>query len=75
MRLRAALGPYLYTEARRAYDTGLIVTHPLYYDWPEDDAVYAAGHELGEYSFGPVVLASPVWATNETVRLVLQCIH
>ena len=36
--LRMALKPYLYTEARRTFDTGVAFFHPLYYDWPEADA-------------------------------------
>jgi alpha-glucosidase len=24
---------YVYTEARRTYDTGLAFLHPLYYEW------------------------------------------
>jgi len=27
--------PYIYTEARRTFDTGVAYFHPLYYDWPE----------------------------------------
>jgi alpha-glucosidase len=30
--LRYALQPYIYTEARRTYDTGTAFLHPLYYD-------------------------------------------
>lgn len=33
--LRYALEPYIYTEARRTYDTGTAFVHPLYYDYPE----------------------------------------
>jgi alpha-glucosidase (family GH31 glycosyl hydrolase) len=65
LRLRSALGPYLYTEARRAYDTGLIATHPTYIDWPEDPASYTAD---GQYMFGGVLLAAPVWDANATVN-------
>lgn len=64
LRLRSALGPYLYAEARHAYDTGLIATHPAYVDWPEDDASYSASDE---YVFGRALLAAPVWDANATV--------
>ena len=33
--LRYAIQPYVYTEARKTYDTGVAFLHPLYYDWPE----------------------------------------
>ena len=32
---RYAMLPYIYTEARRTYDTGVAFLHPLYYDWPQ----------------------------------------
>ena len=34
LRLREALDPYLYTLARRSYDTGLPIAGPLYLQWP-----------------------------------------
>ena len=55
--LRYALEPYIYTEARRTYDTGVAFFRPLYYDWPEDDAAYES---KGEYIFGDQMLAAPV---------------
>ena len=33
--LRYAMQPYIYTEARRTYDTGVAFLRPLYYDWPQ----------------------------------------
>ncbi|HXR39514.1 MAG TPA: TIM-barrel domain-containing protein [Terracidiphilus sp.] len=57
--LRYALEPYLYTEARRTYDTGVAFFRPLYYDWPEDQAAYDS---KGEYVFGDQLLVSPVTA-------------
>jgi alpha-glucosidase len=55
--LRMALQPYIYTEARRTYDTGVAFLHPLYYDWPEADAAYS---NKGEYVFGNQMLVDPV---------------
>jgi alpha-glucosidase len=57
--LRYALQPYLYTEARRTYDTGVAFVRPLYYDWPEKNAAYTS---KGEYMFGDEMLAAPVTA-------------
>ena len=62
--LRYALEPYLYTEARRTYDTGVAFFHPLYYDWPEADAAYAS---KGEYVFGSQMLAAPVTEPGDAV--------
>ena len=33
----AALGIAQTEEARRAYETGLSLCRPMYYDWPDDD--------------------------------------
>lgn len=57
--LRYALEPYLYTEARRTYDTGIAFMHPLYYDWPEAPEAYT---NKDEYVFGDQLLAAPVTA-------------
>jgi alpha-glucosidase (family GH31 glycosyl hydrolase) len=55
--LRYRIQPYIYTEARRTYDTGVAFVHPLYYDDPEVDEAYAH-HE--EYKFGDNILVSPI---------------
>jgi alpha-glucosidase len=57
--LRYALQPYIYTEARRTYDTGVAFFRPLYYDWPEEAGAYES---KGEYLFGDQMLAAPVTA-------------
>jgi alpha-glucosidase (family GH31 glycosyl hydrolase) len=54
---RYAMQPYIYTEARKTYDTGLAFLHPLYYDWPEAPEAYTAKNE---YMFGDSILADPV---------------
>jgi alpha-glucosidase (family GH31 glycosyl hydrolase) len=54
---RYALQPYIYTEARRTYDTGLSLLHPLYYEWPDAPQAYTAKNE---YMFGDSMLADPV---------------
>jgi alpha-glucosidase len=60
--LRYALQPYIYTEARRTYDTGVAFFRPLYYDWPSDDAAYTSKNE---YLFGDQMLVAPVVAPAE----------
>ncbi|HUA64193.1 MAG TPA: TIM-barrel domain-containing protein, partial [Verrucomicrobiae bacterium] len=55
--LRYSMQPYLYTEARRTYDTGVAFLRPLYYDWPEEDGAYTS---KGEYIFGNEMIAAPV---------------
>ena len=55
--LRYKLQPYIYTEARRTYDTGVAFLRPLYYDWPEADEAYQSKNE---YLFGDQMLVDPV---------------
>jgi alpha-glucosidase (family GH31 glycosyl hydrolase) len=55
--LRYALQPYIYTEARRTYDTGVAFFHPLYYDWPESQEAYTSRNE---YMFGNSMIVAPV---------------
>ena len=55
--LRYALVPYIYTYARYAYDTGISLCRPLYYDYPESDNAYTY---TGEYMFGNDILAAPI---------------
>jgi len=62
--LRMALQPYIYTEARRTYDTGVAFLHPLYYDWPNEVPAYDARNE---YMFGDQMLAAPVVAPVDKV--------
>ena len=38
--LRAALLPYIYTAAWQSTQSGVLTMHPLYYEWPDEDAAY-----------------------------------
>ena len=62
--MRYAMQPYLYTEARRTYDTGVAFFRPLYYDWPEAPEAYTS---KGEYLFGDQMLVAPVTAPVDKV--------
>ena len=62
--LRYALQPYIYTEARRTYDTGVAFDRPLYYDWPEAPEAYT---NKGEYLYGDQMLIAPVVTRVEKV--------
>ncbi len=55
--LRYRLMPYIYTAARQAYDTGVSICRPLYYEWPEENESY---RQEGEYMFGDNILVSPI---------------
>ncbi|MCK4306221.1 MAG: DUF5110 domain-containing protein, partial [Candidatus Eisenbacteria sp.] len=57
--LRYALIPYIYTAARQAYDTGVSVCRPMYYDYPEADEAYEFS---GQYMFGNDIIVAPITA-------------
>jgi alpha-glucosidase len=62
--LRYALQPYIYTEARRTYDTGVAFLRSLYYDWPEAQEAYTSKNE---YLFGEQMLVAPVVAASDKI--------
>ena len=45
LRSREAMLPYIYTHSRVAYESGVGITRPMYYEWPEEDAAYPATQE------------------------------
>ena len=55
--LRYALIPYIYTAAREAYDTGISIVRPLYYDHPKAKEAYQFQNQ---YMFGSDMLVAPV---------------
>jgi alpha-glucosidase len=56
--------PYIYTEARRTYDSGLAFVHPLYYEWPESEEAYS---NRNQYMFGEEMFVDPVVAPGDKV--------
>eukprot|EP00300_Choanocystis_sp_HF-7_P002858 c1216_g1_i1.p1 GENE.c1216_g1_i1~~c1216_g1_i1.p1 ORF type:complete len:964 (-),score=198.23 c1216_g1_i1:80-2971(-) len=57
MQLRIRMLPYLYTAARIAFETGVSVCSPLYYDFPN----IADAYEFKtQYMFGPDIMVAPV---------------
>ncbi len=54
--------PYLYTMARKCYDTGVGICRPLYYEHPEEEEAYA---NEGEYYFGDDILVAPIVEASE----------
>jgi alpha-glucosidase len=55
--LRYSLIPYIYTAARLAFDTGISIVHPLYYEYPEIPEAYETKNE---YLFGSDMMVAPV---------------
>ena len=57
IRLRYSLSPYIYGAAREAYDTGICICRPMYYDYPEAPEAYEMKEQ---FLFGDDILASAV---------------
>lgn len=55
--LRYALTPYIYDAARQAYDTGISLCRPMYYEYPEASKAYTYKEQ---YFFGDNILAATV---------------
>ncbi len=55
LELRYALTPYIYDAARATYDTGVSMTRPLYYYYPEEEKAYTWNEE---FMFGDNILAT-----------------
>ena len=54
---RYSLAPYIYTMARHAYDTGVSLCRPMYYDYPDAQEAYT---NRNEYMFGDNYLVYPI---------------
>ncbi|MCC8038819.1 MAG: DUF5110 domain-containing protein [Bacteroidales bacterium] len=67
--LRYSLIPYIYTQARGAYDTGVSICRPLYYDYPEVEEAYS---QEGEYMFGDDILVNPITAPAQSADRSIQ---
>ena len=57
VKMRYRLAPYIYTAAREAYETGVSMCRPLYYDYPEEQRAYS---EREEFMFGDIILATAI---------------
>lgn len=59
---RYEMAPYIYTMARNAYDKGISLCYPLYYDYPRSKEAYDFKNE---YMFGKDILIAPVTKESE----------
>ena len=57
VRQRYTMAPYIYTMARKAYDDGIALCRPMYYDYPTAEEAYTFRNE---YMFGDRMLVSPI---------------
>ena len=54
---RYAMIPYVYTAARKAYDTGVSICRPMYYEHPIEEDAYGF---KDQYYFGDDMIVAPV---------------
>ena len=64
--LRYALVPYIYTMARKTYDSGISVCRPMYYDYPDKQEAY---NYKNEYMFGDNMLVMPITSPADSCGL------
>lgn len=57
IKTRYDLSPYIYSMARKAYEEGLSICRPMYYDYPEAKEAYEFRNE---YMFGDQMLVMPI---------------
>ncbi|HEY3757225.1 MAG TPA: TIM-barrel domain-containing protein [Opitutaceae bacterium] len=65
LRLRYQLMPYIYSQARRSFETGAPFMRALFMDFPNDPRV---ADIRDEYLFGPAFLVAPVHEQGATKR-------
>lgn len=68
---RYELAPYIYTAAREAYETGVSICRPLYYDYPEAEEAYAAEFR-NEFMLGDQMLIAPITAPMQQGNSMLK---
>lgn len=54
---RYELIPYIYSMSRKAYETGLSIMRPMYYEFPEKQEAYQA---KSQYYFGDELIVHPI---------------
>jgi alpha-glucosidase len=69
IQLRYALQPYIYTEARKTYDSGVAFLRPLYYDWPQEEQAYQSRNE---YLFGDLLVAPIIAPADKASGLATE---
>jgi alpha-glucosidase len=67
--LRYALIPYIYTAARAAYDTGISLLRPMYYEHPDAPEAYDF---KDQYYFGDDMIVAPMAAPINPSNLLAK---
>lgn len=67
VQFREMLIPYIYNSNREAFDTGLSILRPMYYQFPELEMAYAAdmNGNFPQYFFGGDMFISPIVSLSD----------
>jgi alpha-glucosidase (family GH31 glycosyl hydrolase) len=57
LRRRYQLVPYIYSELRNTWESGVSLCHPMYYEYPDEQEAYKA---RDQYFYGSKMLVAPV---------------
>ena len=68
---RYALLPYIYTMSRYAYDSGISIIRPMYYEYPEIEIAYLSNHQ---YYFGNDMIVAPVTQSMKGRKTIKQSV-
>jgi len=63
--LRNNLFPYIYTASRNTYDTGILVVHPIYYEWSTLNITYK--YASSHYMFGDSFMVAPITSAVDPI--------
>jgi alpha-glucosidase (family GH31 glycosyl hydrolase) len=61
VQLRYSLAPYIYNNSRKAYDTGISLLRPMYYEHADNAAAYEYKYQ---YYFGDDMIVAPISKPN-----------
>ena len=67
--LRRKLLPYIYSAAKKSYDTGISICRPMYYDYPKSEPAYEFKNQ---YMFGDDILVAPIAEPMPDNSLVVE---
>lgn len=62
--------PYIYTAARKAYESGISIVRPMYYDYPNDELSYSLIHQ---YMFGDDIIVAPIIEPMDSISKLSNC--
>jgi len=69
IQMRYALLPYIYNNARKAYDEGIVLVRPMYYERPNEQQAYNLPNQ---YYFGDNMIVAPIHESMKGATTIQQ---